>query len=341
MQLSHPGMVWRSDWNSWIPEWMDRAPRVTKADLAWWIERDAQEHWHWAKTYADSYPHWYLPIEHSELDQWEYLRAYSVITAFGKPEKFNGRVNISLVNPEENIKWWCGPLRYPLLNKAVASNMYGVQDAPDTEPAHETILGDLYTSLAPIYDERYDKDHCPECTAENMEVWKQIRMPPPSGPWPRDLLDLGAGAGLALDLKIVQPDPKLYRGVDPSQGMLNCLVQKHQWVKDLRTQTAEEYLDTRDRRQFDTVIGLFGAPSYMTADTILRLPSLARRQVYLMHYAEGYRPDYHTDETWPEHANLSRRAAASLISLDGWEARLLPLGNFQVIHLLREGFAWR
>jgi len=335
-------MVWKSDWNAWIPEWIDRAPRVTKADLEWWFEADAKETWRWASTFANSYPHWYLPLEQSTLDQFDYLRAYSVITAFGKPEKFNGRVNISLVNPEENTKWWCGPLRYPLLNKAVASNMYGVQDAPETEPTHASTLGDLYTSLAPIYDERYDKEHCPECTAENMEVWKQVRMPPPTGGWKRDLLDLGAGAGLALDLKMIQPDPDLYRAVDPSQGMLNCLVQKHPWVTDVRPQTTEEYLeDTHVRHRFDTVIGLFGAPSYMRPETINHLPALAKRQVYLMHYVKGYRPDYHTDETWPEHAEDSRIAAADLTVIDGWQTRLTRLGNFQVVHLLREGFAWR
>jgi SAM-dependent methyltransferase len=320
---------------------------VHEEDLAWWAELAPKIDWTWARTFAKSFPHSYV-VKGKNISDEDYERLFHLIQRFGVPRKFFQRINIELVMPDVTIEH--GPKRdrqtavgvkfWPMtdqisesiiINMAPADASYGDQDAPDTHSEHTSI----YDVLTPEYDERYAD---PECEAENRAAWKAV-MFPTLGEAPYDLLDLGAGTGLALDLKMVKDKPDLYRAVDPSQAMLNRLLFKHQWVKDVHPVTAEEYLtEADDSRRFDKVISLFGSPSYMDPETIRTIPYLSRRLVCLMHYVEGYLPDYHTDETAPPYAEESRKAALGL--LDDHRGRSFTLGKFQVVVLLKEGFSW-
>lgn len=309
---------------------------VDESDLEWWYDLAERLEWRWARTFAKTAPHWYIQRERTQMMTLEeYHRALRVIWTFGTPEKFYRKINIALTSRDGSMKWFTSNMKVEdsLINRATTDHVYGTQDAPNTHA--ESHHYSIYDGLATAYDERYDN---PDCEAENRAMWKAIKFPT-VGSGPYDLLDLGAGTGLALDMKLVKDDPGLYRAVDPAQGMLNRLVYKHQWVKDVWPLTAEEYLRSLSSpRRFDTVISLFGSPSYMEPDTIAALPSLARRMLVLMHYVEGYLPDYHTEETVPQYLDESRKMAASL--LDDHRGRMFTLGKFQVVVLLKEGFEW-
>lgn len=307
---------------------------VTEEDLQWWFDIAPTLEWRWATTMAKFAPHWYIQRERTKLMTLEeYYIALRVIWTFGEPEKFHKRTNIRLVSPDGKYKWFTsdGPLENALINCAEADAAYGLQDAPSTHTDDFTI----YDSLSMGYDDRYENA---ECHRENSMAWKTVMMPT-VGEGPHDLLDIGCGTGLALDLRMVKEDPELYFGVDPSQGMLNRLVWKHRWVKNIYPVTLETFLeDELNGMPRDKVVSLFGSPSYATPEAIRALPQLARRELVLMHYREGYLPSYHTEETAPPYAEESRKAALSL--LDDHRGRTFSLGNFQVVVLLKEPFQW-
>lgn len=176
----------------------------------------------------------------------------------------------------------------------------------------------IYDELAENYDRMYSTR---ECRMENLAVWGMV-----TGGTPRpSLLDVGAGTGLALDLRMVERPGGRYRAVDPSRPMLDRLSAKHPWARDLHQCTLEDYLLTEAGTQrFHTVISLFGSPSYIHPDAIEALPSLGTR-VFLMHYREGYHPPY---EDQPPLADASREAAAGLSG-----AVVSHLNNFQIVEV--------
>lgn len=306
-------------------------------DLEWWADRAPHVAWRWAKTFADTAPHMYLMRGDGRITEEEYVRLFLMIQKYGQPAMFHGRVSIELAFPNlvvpfgppyretsayQGFKFW--PMSR-FLSDSRAMNMspmefvYGEQTAPSTA-SH---VRNIYDDLAPLYDEKYDT---PYCHRENQKVWEIVvgdRYVP-------TLLDIGSGTGLALDLHMVTSNPshRHYRAVDPSQAMMNQLIYKHPWVTDLHPRTFEDYLETpAARARFDTVISLFGSPSYIRPEAIERIPSLATKRVVLMHYREGYHPDY---EDEPATAAASREAAAALPG-----AEVSWLNNFQVVTLCR------
>lgn len=299
---------------------------TTQADLDWWLATAPTLEWIWAKTYADTAPHWYLPRERTRLSLDDYHRALKVIWTFGTPRKFYRRTNLELVDPATNRKWFdtSHRLEDSLINMAQADHLYGEQDAPDTSAPFS-----YYDKLAADYDARYTD---PESLAENTWVWRLVTeapLPSTATGYP-DILDVGAGTGLALDLRLVPHDrPDLYRAVDPSQGMLNEMVIKHPWVRDLHPLTFEDYYRDHDGRTFDTVISLFGSPSYIDPEMIPLLPTLSTRQCILMHYVEGYVPSYEVADGFDPRAHDASRLAASAL-LREYPGTCHLLNNFQV-----------
>lgn len=296
---------------------------TTPEDLRWWLDLAPTLPWKRALTMPHA-PHSYV-VRDRMLDSADFLRAVRVIRTFGEPGKFYARTNIYLTDPTTNQKWWTmgAPLaETTIINQAEAGVVYGEQDAPHTATGHVTI----YDELATVYDARYDT---PECLQENLAVRSVITRA--LGAYAPHVLDIGCGTGLALDLGLTHPS--LYVGVDPSQGMLNELVRKHPRATRLMPAPFEEVLDSFEPRQFDAVLSLFGSPSYICPEAIEAIPRLSRQLVVLMHYEDGYLPDYERGLMDPSEHASSREAARSL--LDRHAGREFALGRFNVVVLDR------
>lgn len=317
-------------------------PVVDETDLEWWHALAPSLQWTYARS-MPQYPHSYV-IRGEQLDEQDYLRAMAVILAYGEPGAFYGKPRVYLYSADRSHRWWLmsrDPGDSRVLNYAPApppGQDFGPQPelnrprprTPSPQSDSEE-LGRLYTGMSGAYDGRYDTD---ECRAENHYVWRQITERVPDVRYP-STLDIGAGTGLAVDIRVVSPQggPDRYRAVDPSQGMLNELVLKHPWATDLWPCTFEQYLAgtlPRERRTFDQVLALFGAASYLRPESIRTIPHQARRLVFLMHYRPGYYPDYHTEETMPAWADESREVAAELHGAETWMYH-----NFQITAVRR------
>lgn len=305
-------------------------------ELKWWAETAPTLTWKWSTTMAHNYPHMYL-VKDKNCDAAIYDRLFHLILAAGEPAKFFSRVNIELVMPDlelwfgtkhagykrRGFKFWAMTDRLyesRVINMAPMEFSYGIQDAPSTKSAFPLI----YDEVAAGYDERYENAYAAH---ENVEVWKEVV----GSRHIESLLDIGAGTGLALDLSFLgaKPQPERYRAVEPSQGMLNRLVYKHPWVRDICPATAENYFSDERwdaGRTFDTVISLFGSPSYIHPETIEKMHAVAEKVLVVMHCIEGYVPDYHRDGSWPEWSDASREAAAALP-----RAEVRTMNKFQIV----------
>jgi len=127
--------------------------------------------------------------------------------------------------------------------------------------------------------------------------------------------------------------PSLYTGVDPSQAMLNELVRKHPSVKNLLPGRWED-MARRAGQGYDLAVSLFGSASYISAEFIPVIPKLVTGSglTILMHYKDGYLPDYEKDGPLAGRQAMaaSREAAAHLPG-----ARVFELNNFQVTTVAR------
>jgi len=102
------------------------------------------------------------------------------------------------------------------------------------------------------------------------------------------VLDIGCGTGLFLDH---HQCPSGYLGIDPSAGMLAEMRRKHPRARTMQTPFESFWSHAR----FDLIIGLFGAPSYVSADALQRVPDLLAPggRYFLMFYDQGYVPVTH------------------------------------------------
>jgi hypothetical protein len=274
---------------------------VDETDLAWWLELAPSLKWHFSTT-MPQWPHSYV-VRGKTLGEADFVRAASVVRTYGEPGKFYDRTTVYLTDGD--TKWWTmgeALAECQIINKALATEVYGEQNAPHTASMHRSV----YDGLATIYDERYTS---PAALDENSRMRKLIM-----GHFPSHApatLDVGCGTGLLLDLGITAPS--MYVGVDPSQGMLNELVRKHPRAVQLHPHPIEEVLGKFTAGQFELVASLFGSASYVHPEVIKKLPSLSRGLTVLMHYRQGYLPDY-----WAGRVDLSptidasREAAAAL-----------------------------
>jgi hypothetical protein len=294
---------------------------TTRADLEWWLALAPSLEWTFARTMKDT-PHSYVVRDKTLADP-DFLRAVKVIRTFGEPGKFWSRTNIYLKDPISGLRWWTmgdtleGTI---IINQAPIDQVYGRQNAPHTAGSG---IFSVYDEMATDYDARYATD---ECRAENDLVMTLIRRS--LGPIAPTTLDVGCGTGLLLDYKITHP--KLYTGIDPSQGMLNELVRKHPEATRIIPARWEDFALPAEAgvstpESFDLVVSLFGSPSYIDPSYLPGLVERARRLAVLMHYREGYLPDYYLTRPTPLHVGTSRLAAAALPG-----ARTFLLNNFQV-----------
>ena len=79
------------------------------------------------------------------------------------------------------------------------------------------------------------------------------------------VLDIGCGTGALVDYQYRRLTPYLYRGIDPSAHALAWFGLKHAEYRHCLLRTSfEDYRpqrETPDRRQFDTVVAMFGVAS--------------------------------------------------------------------------------
>jgi SAM-dependent methyltransferase len=293
---------------------------ITRDDLEWWLKLAPELDWTFAKSMKD-HPHSYV-VRGKTLDEEDFLRAVKVIRTFGEPGKFYQAVNIYLVSERIGFRWWTmgdtldGTI---IINQAPWDQTFGRQNAPQTRSGLEM----FYDQLATEYDERF---LTPECLAENQAVARVIAEH--SMAYAPRMLDIGCGTGLVLDLKLTHPS--LYTGVDPSQAMLNELVRKHKRVTSLLPGRWED-MAARAGQGYDVIVSLFGSASYIEPRFIPQIPKLATLQglTVLMHYKQGYVPDY--DRSVPDTAAASREAAAAIPG-----AHVFELNNFQVTTVKRD-----
>lgn len=150
--------------------------------------------------------------------------------------------------------------------------------APDKHAERYKPLA-AYDTVSHHYDALYQSQ---EAVAENMAIFGRIGFHVNKY---ESVLDVGCGTGLFLDYA----NPKQYLGIDPSGEMIRELHRKHPHAPAMITPF--EHFHTPAK--FDLVCGLFGSPSYIDPDHIDRLARMAKRRLFLMFYAKGYRPELH------------------------------------------------
>lgn len=291
----------------------------TRADeLAWFKENAPMWGWQWARTFAKSAPHSYV-IRDKLLNREDYQRAFMLSQMLGRPRKFYRNVNIELEIPDltmgygpkvrreeiTGFKFW--PMSHQRstsksFNVAPFGLYYGTQDAPDTTTSEDHpfdfTAGDWDDLRLASVGESYANLSIP--------LWKIVlgdRAVP-------SILDLGPRIGFALDMKIVSKN-QAYRAVDPSQGMLNQLLFRHQWVRDIHPMTVESYLSSEaDGEHFDTGIALLGTASYLAPSTIRDLPSVVRNLVLMFYLDQA--DDWYGPTHLPPTAGDALRTAVGL-----------------------------
>jgi hypothetical protein len=293
--------------------------RATADDLRWWMSIAAKLDYSWASTYADHTPHWYLARERTKmLSLDDYYRALSVIWTYGRPEQFNGRVNVYLHDFRSNRKWFATGAslanRYEvaLINMAQGDVYYGEQAITGFDTATHV---DLFDQFALEYDEW----HAPATLSKH---WVKIVSDRANG----DLLDLGAGTGFAIDAKLVRPRAELYTAVDSSRGMLNALALKHSWVRDFRNEEIDSFLASNERG-YDTVVALNGSASYLTPADVSEAWNATTGRLSLAFYKsirESLVP-FHNQTAYE-----ARRAAQALPGAETYE-----MGRFDMVQVTR------
>ncbi len=138
----------------------------------------------------------------------------------------------------------------------------------------------IYDEFAKTYDEHYSAKEFQE---EDQELFKI------ASPWIRGkVLDLGCGTGLSLHYNEIAKED--YLGIDPSAGMLEKLKAKFPGYNTVQA-TFEQWVKTNDQK-FDTVLGLYGAPSYFESTSYQKVLDLLapKGHYFLMFYKPGYFP---------------------------------------------------
>ena len=108
---------------------------ATRDDLRWWLDLMPRLSWTWAKTYADSAPHWYVVARRTPgFTMDDAIRAGRVIRTYGEPGKFYSMTNLYLPVPGRvPMKCWAMWGDPPqdtdadLINLATTERVYGAQ----------------------------------------------------------------------------------------------------------------------------------------------------------------------------------------------------------------------
>jgi SAM-dependent methyltransferase len=215
--------------------------------------------WVYAKTMPENPHHYTLRRDWSGVPSFDDVVTF--IREYGYGERY-AKTKYTYFNANGVRYWTMGaPLRSTIL----------INRATVDRPA-------LYDQLA----ESYDRLHAdPLSVAENAVVVDRLRYQPDEA-----VLDIGCGTGLLLDELAVPP--MNYLGIDPSAKMLARLREKHPEAKTMQCPLEDFWPPVR----YDLIVGLFGAPNYITASALRRVPSLLTPggRYFMMFYGEGYAP---------------------------------------------------
>ncbi|WP_157486978.1 class I SAM-dependent methyltransferase [Leucobacter salsicius] len=252
---------------------------ITKQDLHWWYEKEAELDWQFATTYAEGAPHEYVALGRTEgLTKEDFVRAAHVIRTFGEPQKFYKTTRIYLTTPMGWRHWTMDSSleEVGLVNRGAAHHVYGAQNAPITS----TGLESGYDALATTWDKQWGMT-----TAEKASTSELIRAVFGDNLW--RTLDVGCGTGFPLDAGLVES--VRYVGIDSSTAMLNCLVAKHPLLAGVHPMTFEQATVSKVLcgTRFDTVLALGGSASYLSPADTQELRDRSKRNVLLMHYRPG------------------------------------------------------
>lgn len=251
--------------------------RITRDDLAWWLDFASTRTWTFAKTYAETAPHHYVVenrtpgVTHDDM-----VRAARVIHTFGQPGKYYSLTKIYLVSPDRRFRWWTEDNHFTdttLVNRATTELCYGIQNAPSTVSG----LHSAYDVVATAWDTAH-----PLASGEADHV--QGLLADARGKYPPQVLDIGCGTGRVLDLGLTSVDR--YAGIDSSQAMLNLLIRKHPKVAAIYPVDVRDALaaGTFSPGQFDWVF--LDAAVELTAHQFAQVEQMARLAVIAVDRAE-------------------------------------------------------
>ena len=294
---------------------------ITKTDLSWWLNLEAELDWQFATTYAAGAPHEYVVAGKTPgLSDDDVARAAHVIRTYGEPMKFYKDTRIYLVTPMGWKHWdmqgsTIDDDTVTLINRGRVEHVYGIQNMPRT--TSEITSG--YDGLATRWDRAHGMTESEkQATASLVHATFGEKM------W--RTLDVGCGTGLPLDLGLVEP--VRYVGIDPSNAMLNALVMKHPVLAGVHPMT---YAETERRRvlcgsRYDTVLVLGGSASHLAPEEIEQLRSRAKRDVLLMHYApDTSQKDVDLDSHLAgDSLHAATASATSQIRIGRYIASILP-----------------
>jgi hypothetical protein len=243
---------------------------VSADDLQWWFRIAETLEWKWAKTYEKFAPHSYIVLGKTPgLGREDFIRAGAVIRTFGHTRKFWKRLSIYLETPDDTVRYWTmddNVLDTDLVNMTTELKAYGPQNAPSTETGTWTI----YDGRAAFYEYARRSPGVKDAEDKLRTIVRNH-----FGETRPTILDVGAGTGAVMDLKLTWPEN--YTAVDPSKAMLNQLLVKHGTVTKIVPSTFEDAIDIESvDGQYDLVVVAGGSGSYLTRDAVHELPSLVR-----------------------------------------------------------------
>lgn len=217
------------------------------------------QQWIFAKTMPQN-PHWYTLRKRWSRDE-EFTWVVQQIRQYGYTEYYYRRP-YTMLNMN-GMKYWT--MGAPLDDTILINRKHLTpQNAP-------------YDVIAPQYDAAFSD---PASLAENRSLFDII-----GDVSSLRVLDVGCGTGLFLDYCT----PAFYTGIDPSQIMLNRLLEKH---PDYASSIIACPLEAFVGWDYDLVVCLFGAANYIHPDALQSLPRLLRPggRFFVMFLAPEYEP---------------------------------------------------
>lgn len=213
--------------------------------------------WNWAKT-MPTIPHEYVVRGKCWMNDSEFNRVVELQRTFGIHERW-GRYNFPYLHID-GFKYWT--MGNPVLETTVINR--------------QKIFNE-YDAISEIYDSLFaDEQHA----QEKEKIQKMIEKLGGG-----TVLDIGCGTGSLLEMFDI--DIELYTGVDPSSKMLFQFKQKYpMYARCLINKAFEE---NEFKMRFDTIVSLFGSPSYLMKQYIPRIQGLCDRY-FLMFYKPDYDP---------------------------------------------------
>lgn len=185
---------------------------------------------------------------------------------------------VKYIREHSEIEWfWKKPYQIFKLN----GYKYWTMGAP----INETILinraiVEYKTEYDIIADKYFEMFNNKESHLEELELFKKLDIK-------GSVLDIGCGYGMALNYI----NSEKYLGIDISINQLKTL--KQNFInKDVLNCAFEDFYTPL---KFDTIISLFGSPSYINPTSLHRVKSMLSvgGKAYLMYFKDGYFPITH------------------------------------------------